>query len=126
MITEKTKELVATYLAGLVNTASKFDIGVGGNATSPASTTLDVPLTTVPITNGAVTADNVIEFQAIFDGADSTMTGKVIREFGITDGTNLLARVNFDGVGPFASNEDLEIFYTIEVEWYGRLKSASI
>ena len=44
------------------------------------------------------------------------MTGNVIREFGITDGTNLLARINFDGVGPFASNEDLEIFYTIEVE----------
>jgi hypothetical protein len=116
MITEKTKELIATFLAGLVNTADKFDIGLGGNATSSASTTLDVPLTTVPTTTGVVTADNVIEFQAIFDGADSTMTGNVIREFGITDGTNLLARVNFDGVGPFASNEDLEIFYTIEVE----------
>ena len=126
MITEKTKELIATHIAGLVSAADRFDIGLGGNATSPASTTLDVPLTTVPITNGAVTADNVIEFQAVFDGADSTMTGNVIREFGITDGTNLLARINFGGVGPFASNEDLEIFYTIEVEWYGRRKPAPI
>ena len=48
------------------------------------------------------------------------MTGKVIREFGIFDSSsNLLARVNFDGVGPFSSTEDLELFLTIEVEWYG-------
>jgi hypothetical protein len=32
----------------------------------------------------------------------------------------MIQRINFSGVGPFASNEDLEIFIIMEVEWYGK------
>ena len=115
MITDKLKELVTTYLGTAINNGK---IGQGGNSTSPAATTLDVPLSTATSTFAAVKSEtNVIEVQAIFDGSASSMTGKVIREFGIFDSTpNLLARVNFDGLGPFSSTEDLELFLTIEVE----------
>jgi len=116
MITDKLKELVTTYIQGTAINNGK--IGQGGNSTSPAATTLDVPLTTATSTFAAVKSNtNVIEVQAIFQGSASSMTGKVIREFGIFDSSsNLLARVNFDGVGPFSSTEDLELFLTIEVE----------
>ena len=50
----------------------------------------------------------------------ANITGKVIREasFGGNDGSidEMLARVSFEGVGPFASNEQLEIFLMLEVE----------
>ena len=119
MITDKLKELVATNIQTTINNGK---IGQGGNSTSPAATTLDVPLTVSTSTFAAIKSDtNVIEVQAIFQGSSANMTGKVIREFGIFDSSsNLLARVNFDGVGPFSSNENLEIFLTLEVEWYGR------
>ena len=132
MITDKTKDLLAEYLqkiiaGGTLTTnfsasatvnAGSGKIGQGGNSTSPSATTLDVPLSTATSTFAAVKSDtNVIEVQAIFQGASSSMTGKVIREFGIFDSSsNLLARVNFDGIGPFSSTEDLELFLTIEVE----------
>ena len=116
MITDKMKELVATYIQGTAINNAK--VGQGGNSTSPAATTLDVPLSATTSTFVAIKSDtNVIEVQAIFQGTSSSMTGKVIREFGIFDSSsNLLARVNFDGIGPFSSNENLEIFLTLEVE----------
>ena len=116
MITDKMKELVATYIQGTAINNAK--VGQGGNSTSPAATTLDVPLSATTSTFAAIKSDtNVIEVQAIFQGTSSSMTGKVIREFGIFDSSsNLLARVNFDGIGPFSSNENLEIFLTLEVE----------
>ena len=116
MITDKLKELVATYIQGTA--INKAKIGQGGNSTSPAATTLDVPLTSVTSTFSAIkSGDNVIEVQAIFQGSASSMTGKVIREFGILDSSNnLLARVNFDGIGPFSSSENLEVFFLLEVE----------
>ena len=116
MITDKLKELVATYIQGTALNNAK--IGQGGNSTSPAATTLDVPLTTTTsIFNAIKSDDNVIEVQAVFQGSSASMTGKVIREFGILDSSNnLLARVNFDGIGPFSSSENLEVFFLLEVE----------
>ncbi len=118
MITETLKDLIATYIASIpaATDNSEYKVGLGGNSTSPESTTLDVPITTTPSVVSAVVDGNVIEFQAIFQGSDANMTGNVIREFGIFDGSNLIARHNFQGVGPFSSTEDLEIFFTIEVE----------
>jgi len=116
MITDKLKELVATYIQGIAINSAK--IGQGGNSTSPAATTLDVQIgTTTSIFSAIKSDDNVVEVQAVFQGSSSDMTGKVIREFGILDSSNnLLARVNFDGVGPFSSNENLEVFFLLEVE----------
>tara|TARA_R100001443_G_C3310561_1_gene167620 strand:+ start:327 stop:677 length:351 start_codon:yes stop_codon:yes gene_type:complete len=116
MITDKLKELVATYIQGTAFNNAR--IGQGGNSTSPAATTLDVQIgTTTSIFSAIKSDDNVVEVQAVFQGSSSDMTGKVIREFGILDSSNnLLARVNFDGVGPFSSNENLEVFFLLEVE----------
>ena len=112
MISNTLKELLAAELKSLINSAQ---VGFGGNNTSPSQHTLDVPSgfsTTIIKSNSDV---NVIEAKVSVAG--SLLTGSVIREMGLFDSSNnLLDRVNFEGVGPFASNETLEIFLLIEVE----------
>lgn len=112
MISNKLKELLATELKSLINSAQ---VGLGGNNTSPSQNTLDVPsgLSTTVITSDSDI--NVIEAKVSVAG--SLLTGSVIREMGLFDNANnLLSRINFEGVGPFASDETLEIFLIIEVE----------
>jgi len=125
LITDLLRDKIAEYIVSIVNTAAEGDVGLGGNSTSPAATALDVPL---GVTTSQYTAtrsgDNVVEIKIMVEG--SNITGKVIREasFGanennfISDGNDdfMLSRVAFEGVGPFASNEQLEIFLMLEVE----------
>ena len=120
MITDLLRDKIAAYVVTLLNHASaEGDVGLGGNSTSPVATALDVPLA---ITTSQYVAtrsgDNVLEVKLSVEG--SNITGKVIREasFGGNDGSTdeMLARINFEGVGPFASNEILEIFLMVEVE----------
>lgn len=129
MITDLLRDKIANYIVELVvgANAGTADIGLGGNSTSPAATALDVPL---GVTTSQYTAtrsgDNVVEIKLMVEG--SNITGKVIREasFGgdhsnaansFDDGVAfMLSRVAFEGVGPFASNEQLEIFLMLEVE----------
>lgn len=126
MITDLLRNKLAEYIVAIVNDAdAEGDVGLGGNSTSPASTALDVPLSISTSQYVATRSDdNVIEIKLSVEGAN--ITGKVIREasFGanennfLSDGTDdiMISRVNFSGVGPFASNEILEIFLMIEVE----------
>lgn len=120
MITDLLREKLSAYIATLINhTNAEGDVGLGGNSTSPAATSLDVPLTVTTSQYEATRSDdNVIEVKLSIEG--SNITGKVIREasFGGNDGSTdeMLARVNFAGVGPFAANEILEIFLVVEVE----------
>lgn len=113
MITDKLKSLIADHLKTTL--ISSGEVGLGGNNTSPAATALDVPTgaaTTIVIQKSD---ENVIEVKVSVAG--SNISGQVIRELGLFDASsNMLDRVNFDGVGPFASNETLELFLTIEVE----------
>ena len=120
MITDLLRNKLAAYLVTLINhTNAEGDVGLGGNSTSPAATALDVPL---GITTSQYVAtrseDNIVEIKLMVEGAN--ITGKVIREasFGGNDGSTdeMLARVSFEGIGPFAANEQLEIFLTVEVE----------
>jgi len=128
LITDLLRDKLAAYILTLANHANaEGDVGLGGNSTSPAATTLDVPL---GVTTSQYTAtrsgDNVVEIKLMVEG--SNITGKVIREasFGgdhsnaansFDDGDAfMLSRVAFEGVGPFASNEQLEIFLMLEVE----------
>ena len=116
MITDTLRNTLATYIK---NNVDGGKVGLGGNSTSPAATALDVPL---GVTTSQYTAtrsgDNVVEIKIMVEGAN--ITGKVIREasFGGNDGSTdeMLSRVAFEGVGPFASNEQLEIFLMLEVE----------
>ena len=126
MITDLLRNKLAEYIVAIVNDAdAEGDVGLGGNSTSPAATALDVPLSISTSQYVATRSDdNVIEIKLSVEGAN--ITGKVIREasFGanennfLSDGTDdiMISRVNFEGVGPFASNEILEIFLMIEVE----------
>ena len=111
MITDKAKELLVAHLKTLVNTAQ---IGYGGNSTSPKSTTLDVPSgITVSDLTTELTDENVAEVKMGIAG--SNITGKVVREAAIFDSSsNMLARVNFSGVGPLTSTETLEIILQIK------------
>ena len=91
MITDLLRNKLAAYLVTLINhTNAEGDVGLGG----------------------------IVEIKLMVEGAN--ITGKVIREasFGGNDGSTdeMLARVSFEGIGPFAANEQLEIFLTVEVE----------
>jgi|TARA_R100001015_G_scaffold17975_1_gene10451 hypothetical protein len=112
MITDELKTLIATHIKdNLFDTAK---IGLGGNSTSPTATDLDVPLsasTTLTITNSTL---NVIEVKVSVAG--SAIQGQVIREVGLFNGSDLVYRTNFEGVGPFSTTETLELFILLEVE----------
>ena len=104
--------MIATHIKdNLFDTAK---IGLGGNATSPTATDLDVPLsasTTLVITNSTL---NVIEVKVSVDGQN--IQGQVIREVGLFNGSDLVYRINFQGIGPFSTTETLELFILLEVE----------
>ena len=132
MITDKMKRKVALFLKDMV---TKANIGTGGNASFPTATNLDSPiLTTLIATTNSDSNDTTIDFRAIFQG--SSLQGNTIREVGVfsedmpsdtnfdelrtttsysTD-TTMLARINFDPIGPFQSTDEIEFIFTIEVE----------
>jgi len=119
MITDKAKSLLTTYIADTLILSGS--VGQGGNNTSPLSLGLDVPISSsVSIGFSSENTDeNVIQVKLEVRGQD--ITGLVIREAGLSDNAtfasgNLLQRVNFDGVGPFANDETLQIYLTFEVE----------
>lgn len=113
MITDKLKELVATYVEGIINTG---DVGLGGNSTSPVATTLDVPLGLSVTPSVVKSSDNVVEVKISIAGSTSALNGKVVREAGVFNSSNMLIRNSFTGVGPFSASETLEIFFIFEVE----------
>ena len=117
MITQKLQNLVMEYIKTQVVSA---DLGLGGNSTNPINNTLDVPLG-LNISGGSIVKsdsdENVLEVKVSVNS--SAISGKVIREIALFDNTNpknMLQRLNFDGVGPFAANEVIEFLIHIEVE----------
>ena len=123
MIVEGSRELIATHLKTVY---TKAKIGVGGNSTSPLAVNLDVEIQSVSTVN-STSNTNAIDFKFTIVGA--SVVGYVIRELAIFNGeyvnlagvtvaayTKMLTRLNFDGIGPFASGEDVDFFVTIEVE----------
>jgi len=106
------KSKIATHIISLMNSGK---VGIGGNATSPTATGLDVDSGSSPSLNTVKSSANVVEAKISIAG--DAITGQVIREVGVFDSSNnLLSRFNFDGVGPFSSSETLEIFILLEVE----------
>ena len=112
MITDELRTLVATHIKD--NFFDSAKIGLGGNSTNPASTDLDVPLSVSPTIVKTMSDLNVLEIKVSVAG--SSIQGKVIREVGLFDGSNMVYRANFDGVGPFSTTETLELFILLEVE----------
>jgi len=115
MITDKLKELVASII--IDNTNGYFDtakVGLGGNSTSPTASDLDVPLSVSPTIVKTKSDLNVIEVKVSVAG--SSIQGQVIREVGLFNGSDMVYRANFQGVGPFSTTETLELFILLEVE----------
>jgi|ETNvirenome_6_85_1030632.scaffolds.fasta_scaffold00730_11 hypothetical protein len=113
MIMDKLREDVIAYLK------TAFDggnVGAGGNASNPTATELDVPLLAAnsSISVSEVAGGNVMDIKLSVAG--SNITGKTLRECGFYDGSDLMARFNFDGIGPFSSSDTIEFFLTLEVE----------
>jgi hypothetical protein len=116
LITDNLRNAVATYISGQLS-STEGKLGSGGNSTSPAATALDVPLTTSTLTLSSATSNvNMIEVKLSLPNAGSAIPGKIVREAGIFNGSDLWIRESFDALGPFASNETLEIIFFIEVE----------
>jgi len=118
MMTDKLKEKIADHIrTTLLSTANGIaKVGQGGNSTNPINNDLDVELSSASptLTTASATASNIIESKVVVDG--NNIQGKVVREVGLFTGSDMIQRINFDGVGPFASNEELEIFIIMEVE----------
>ena len=116
MITEKLQNLLATQLKTLVDGGSA-KVGLGGNSTYSSQTDLDVVLSTATSLSSTQSNANVVQVKVTMSGATAAMTGQVIREVGVFDtSSNMLIRQNFDGIGPFSSNDTLEFFIILEVE----------
>ena len=117
MITDTLRNLLADELKDLILSGQ---VGLGGNNTSPAATTLDVPITGITVSKSVdLTNANVVQVKLEVLG--NAISGKVIREVGLFNHAtpasgDLLQRFNFDGVGPFASTERLQIYITMEIE----------
>lgn len=111
MITNALKKAIATHIKNNLDTAK---VGVGGNSTSPASTDLDVDASGTPTIQVINSSENIIEAKVTVEG--SAITGKVLRELGLFDGTEMWARFNFSGIGPFTNTEIVEFFVVMEVE----------
>tara|TARA_R100001440_G_scaffold16224_1_gene27511 strand:- start:21375 stop:21716 length:342 start_codon:yes stop_codon:yes gene_type:complete len=112
LITDEMRKEVLTHIKDTLAISGK--IGFGGNSTSPRATALDIPSEATVVIAKESSDLNILEIKVTCAG--SNITGKVIRELGIfkTD-SEMIARVNFDGVGPFTASETLELFLTIEV-----------
>lgn len=114
MITEKLQNLLATHLVSLVNNGK---VGLGGNSTFSSQTDLDVPLVATATATATQSDANVVQIKLTVSGATAAMTGQILREVGVFDSSsNMLFRENFDGIGPFSSNETVEFFIFLEVE----------
>ena len=126
MITDTLRQHILAEIKNQIVTA---DLGLGGNSTNPASTALDVPLglTTSQVTIVESDSDfNLLEIKVSVSGTN--IDGQVIREMGLFDDGSALTparspdadflvhRVNFDGIGPIATTDTLEIFILMEVE----------
>jgi hypothetical protein len=112
LITDKLKQLLAERIVSLIDSGQ---VGLGGNSSSPNANALDVPSGATTTVNAVSTDENVMEVKVSVGGG--AITGMTIREAGVFDSSsNMLSRVNFDGVGPFSSTETLEVILIIEVE----------
>ena len=133
MITDALRRKVALFIKEIVDDAN---VGSGGNSTSPSANDLDVPLlsSNVSVTTSE-SSENTMEIKVTIPG--SSITGRSIREIGFfgavpaddqfdemvgtstssyTTETIMLARHNFEAIGPFSSTDSIEFSFIVEVD----------
>jgi len=104
----------------IISTFTHFQVGTGGDSTNPNAGSLDSPLLTVaPITgaSGVIQSSGESSIDFSFTILGSAYVGNTIKEVGIFDsGNTLLVRVNYDGIGPLTSSDEVEFIITVEVD----------
>jgi len=138
MITEETKRRMAMFLKTFTTSAK---VGNGGDNTNPSSNDLDSVVSSSSSFSTVLSDENVVDFNATFN----SLNGETIREFGIfavlptneaqftqmqtnmaltgsvtatatTTDTVMVARFNFDALGPFTASDTVNITLVAEVE----------
>ena len=104
----------------IISTFTHFQIGTGGDSTNPNAGDLDSPLgskATITSASGQVLSSGESSIDFSFTVLGSAYVGNTIKEVGIFDsGNTLLVRVNYDGIGPLTSSDEIEFIITVEVD----------
>jgi len=114
MITRDGREELKNYIMEYYTTAK---IGTGGDSTNPNASDLDSPLSpSLTSISAANSGETSVDFKFTILG--SAYTGDTIKEVGIFHKTTseLLVRVNYDGIGPLTSTDEVEFIITVEVD----------
>jgi len=100
----------------IINTYTKAKVGTGGDSTNPNASDLDSPVG-AEITGITVqsSGESSIDFKITVNGTG--YVGHTIKEIGIFNSSNnMLVRVNYDGIGPLTSSDQIEFVITVEVD----------
>tara|TARA_R110002167_G_scaffold177139_1_gene376885 strand:- start:30 stop:374 length:345 start_codon:yes stop_codon:yes gene_type:complete len=107
-----------TYLKDQMKTGLGYKLGSGGDSTNPNATDLDDPIDTTYQTS--ITANDSGEAAIDYDITiyGSNYLGQTIKEIGIyiVASNTLLCRVNYEGIGPLTSTDEVQFVITLEVE----------
>ena len=101
----------------ILATYDRYKIGTGGDSTNPNATDLDSDISGLVTARFSATAsdESTIEFKFTVEG--SSYTGNTIKEAGIFDSSgNMLLRINYDGIGPLTSTDEIEFIIIVEVD----------
>ena len=113
MIVDEGKEKSADLIRAEFNYIA---VGDGGDDTSTSQTTLDNQIFRKVVDSSEVVG-NTIVYTASFTGTD--LTSNVITELGIFNGASssakMLSRVNFNSIGPLASNESVSFTFRVVI-----------
>ena len=126
MITELARQALKEYVK---TNFVAYNVGSGGDSSNPNATTLDAPINASHQTSGiSVSTSGISSVDFTITLSPSSYLGEVIREVGIfnselitVDGTDyvagamMLIRVPFDGIGPIAATDDIEIVVSVDV-----------
>lgn len=114
MITKDGRELLKQHI---IDTFEYFEVGTGGDSTNPNASALDSPLGSRGSVTNISAGDTSIDFTFTLQG--STFPGQTIKEVGIfsaPSGGTMLIRINYDGIGPLTSTQEIEFIITVEVD----------
>ena len=112
-----TKQARAVMKADVIAAYTHFEVGTGGDSTNPNANTLDSPLGNRATLTSVSSGESSVDFSFTVQG--STFVGHTIKEVGIFSAStsgNMLLRVNYDGIGPLTSLDEIEFIITVEVD----------
>ena len=94
----------------------KYKIGTGGDSTNPNATDLDSDISGLVSVTPTLSNESTIEWKFTVNGA--SYAGNTIKEVGIfnSDGSVMLLRVNYEGIGPLTSADDIDFVIVVEVD----------